>query len=134
MDLKQMGIIQSAFKTRAEAPSRVGIQRGSSRWRSSRSSCLGSRTSRGAPPTPLYWLDRANRKMLKALPHDDGRGHCVFATRSPNWPTPIGIGTVELSGISSGRLRARGSMRWRRRRCWASSPISRRSTAPLKPP
>lgn len=56
----------------------------------------------------LRWLDRADRKMLKAFPPHDGKEHGVFATRSPNRPNPIGLGVVELLEVSGGRLRVRG--------------------------
>lgn len=56
----------------------------------------------------LYWLDRADRKVLKAFPPHDGKEHGVFATRSPNRPNPIGLGIVDLVGVAGGRLRVRG--------------------------
>lgn len=44
----------------------------------------------------LYWLDRARRNVLTAVPPHDGREHGVFATRSPHRPNPIGFAVVEL--------------------------------------
>lgn len=44
----------------------------------------------------LYWLDRAKRDTLKAIPPHDRREHGVFATRSPNRPNPIGFAVVKL--------------------------------------
>jgi len=44
----------------------------------------------------LYWLDRARRDALTAIPPHDGREHGVFATRSPNRPNPIGFAVVKL--------------------------------------
>ncbi|HOO53777.1 MAG TPA: tRNA (N6-threonylcarbamoyladenosine(37)-N6)-methyltransferase TrmO [Methanothrix sp.] len=56
----------------------------------------------------LYWLDRADRSMLKAFPPYDRKEHGVFATRSPNRPNPIGVGIVELLEVSGGKLKVRG--------------------------
>jgi len=44
----------------------------------------------------LYWLDRAKRDKLTAIPPHDGKEHGVFATRSPNRPNPIGFAVVKL--------------------------------------
>lgn len=44
----------------------------------------------------LYWLDKARRDMLIAIPPHDRREHGVFATRSPHRPNPIGFAVVEL--------------------------------------
>ena len=56
----------------------------------------------------LYWLDRADRDMLTAIPPDSKKEHGVFATRSPNRPNPIGLALVDLLGIEGTRLIVRG--------------------------
>lgn len=56
----------------------------------------------------LYWLDRADRKTLKATPPGTQRERGVFSTRSPHRPNPIGIGIAELIGISGNRITVRG--------------------------
>jgi formylmethanofuran dehydrogenase subunit E len=109
MNLKQIGVIHSPFKTRAEAPFQ---------GRHSVEVCEVEVFEEFLPGLTdvegcthlflLYWLDRADRKMLKAFPPHDGKEHGVFATRSPNRPNPIGLGVVELLEISRGRLRVRG--------------------------
>jgi len=109
MNLKQIGIIHSPFKTKAEAPFQ---------GRHSNEVCEVEVFEEFLPGLTdvegcthlilLYWLDRADRKMLKAFPPYDGKEHGVFSTRSPNRPNPIGIGIVELLGIEEGRLRVRG--------------------------
>jgi len=44
----------------------------------------------------LYWLDRADRTRLTAVPPHTLTEHGVFATRSPNRPNPIGLAVVQL--------------------------------------
>lgn len=56
----------------------------------------------------LYWLDRANRKALRAIPPHDGRVHGVFATRSPDRPNPIAFSVAELISVEGRKLRVRG--------------------------
>ncbi len=109
MNLKQIGVIHSPFKTRAEAPFQ---------GRHSDEVCEVEVFDEFLPGLVdvegcthlilLYWLDRADRSMLKAFPPHDGKEHGVFATRSPNRPNPIGVGIVELLGVEGGRLKVRG--------------------------
>ena len=56
----------------------------------------------------LYWLDRAKRDTLIAIPPCDGKEHGVFATRSPSRPNPIGFAVVELIDINGNVLKVRG--------------------------
>ncbi|RLI76975.1 tRNA (N6-threonylcarbamoyladenosine(37)-N6)-methyltransferase TrmO [Archaeoglobales archaeon] len=56
----------------------------------------------------LYWLDRAKRDALIAIPPHDGKKHGVFATRSPNRPNPIAFAVVELVERDANVLRVRG--------------------------
>ena len=56
----------------------------------------------------LYWLDRANRTALKAIPPHTDIEHGVFATRSPDRPNPIGICIVELVRREGNQLFVRG--------------------------
>ena len=56
----------------------------------------------------LYWLDRANRTMLTAIPPHVKKELGVFATRSPNRPNPIGYAVVGLMSIEGNRLIVRG--------------------------
>jgi tRNA-Thr(GGU) m(6)t(6)A37 methyltransferase TsaA len=56
----------------------------------------------------LYWLDRADRGTLTAIPPHSKKAHGVFATRSPDRPNPIGLAVVDLLGIDGARLTVRG--------------------------
>jgi tRNA (adenine37-N6)-methyltransferase len=56
----------------------------------------------------LYWLDRAERGTLMAVPPYSKKEHGVFATRSPDRPNPIGLAVVDLLSIDGARLTVRG--------------------------
>jgi len=56
----------------------------------------------------LYWLDRADRNRLTAIPPGTSTEHGVFATRSPNRPNPIGFAVVDLIRRNGNRLIVKG--------------------------
>jgi len=56
----------------------------------------------------LYWLDRADRRVLTAIPPHSNKEHGVFATRSPDRPNPIGLAVIDLLSIDGARLIVRG--------------------------
>ncbi|MDI3502212.1 MAG: tRNA (adenine37-N6)-methyltransferase [Archaeoglobi archaeon] len=56
----------------------------------------------------LYWLHKADRNKLIAIPPHDKREHGVFATRSPHRPNPIGFAVVELVERDGRILKVRG--------------------------
>jgi tRNA (adenine37-N6)-methyltransferase len=55
----------------------------------------------------LYWLNRAERDTLKALPPGETEQRGVFSTRSPNRPNPIALCLVEVIKIEKNRLRVK---------------------------
>ena len=99
MELIPIGVIHTPYQTLEKAPHQ---------GRFSEAECtieISDRFSEGLQDIEhspflilLYWLDRADRNALKAIPpHDPSRReHGVFATRSPNCPNPIGICVVKL--------------------------------------
>ena len=58
----------------------------------------------------LFWLDRADRTILKVYPRGDrSRGlHGVFATRSPDRPNPIAISELQVLAVRGNCLEVRG--------------------------
>lgn len=58
----------------------------------------------------LFWLDRADRTILKVYPRgDQSRGlHGVFATRSPDRPNPIAISELRVLAVRGNCLEVRG--------------------------
>jgi len=107
MELIPIGVIHSPYQTLEKAPNQGGF---------SEVECtieISDRFSEGLQDIEqssflilLYWLDRANRTALKAIPpHDPSRKeHGVFATRSPNRPNPIGICVAKLLHRDRNRL------------------------------
>ncbi len=109
LEVKPIGVIHTPYKNRKEAP-RQG--------RFSKDICvieIFKEYEDGLKDVEtcshlivLYWLDRADRRVLQTLtPHDD-KVHGVFATRSPNRPNPIGFAVVELIERRKNILRVRG--------------------------
>jgi tRNA-Thr(GGU) m(6)t(6)A37 methyltransferase TsaA len=111
MELIPVGVIHTPFQTLEKAPHQ---------GRFSETECtieISDRFSEGLQDIEhspflilLYWLDRADRTILKAIPpHDpDRQVHGVFATRSPNRPNPIGICVVKLLHRDRNRLIIKG--------------------------
>ena len=56
----------------------------------------------------LWVFHRAEGYDLMATPPTDDRPHGVFATRSPQRPSPIGLTVVRLLGREGNRLRVHG--------------------------
>ena len=56
----------------------------------------------------LYWLDRADNRLLQTHIPYDADIHGVFATRSPNRPNPIGFHVAELIKREGNVLRIKG--------------------------
>ena len=56
----------------------------------------------------LWLFHKAGGYELTAYPPSDDRPHGVFATRSPQRPSPIGLTVVQLIGRDGPRLRVRG--------------------------
>jgi tRNA-Thr(GGU) m(6)t(6)A37 methyltransferase TsaA len=57
----------------------------------------------------ITWLDRAQRDVLTVHRRGDPNRPLtgVFNSRSPDRPNPIGLHTVEITGIEAGRVRVR---------------------------
>lgn len=58
----------------------------------------------------LFWLDRADRTILKVYPRGDrSRGlYGVFATRSPDRPNPIAISELQVLAVRGNCLEVTG--------------------------
>ena len=57
----------------------------------------------------ITWLDRSQRDVLTVHPRGDESRPLtgVFNTRSPDRPNPIGLHTVEITAMETGRIRVR---------------------------
>ena len=109
MELKPIGIIHTPYRTTGDAPFQ---------GRSSSETCeieLFKEYEAGLKDVDrcthlilLYWLDRADDRVLQThTPHDTGI-HGVFATRSPARPNPIGFHVAELIERNGTVLKIRG--------------------------
>ncbi len=55
----------------------------------------------------LYWMDRASREKLKAIPPGETEERGVFSTRSPSRPNPIGFCVVEVVEVKKNTLKVK---------------------------
>lgn len=109
MELKPIGIIHTPYRTTGGAPFQ---------GRSSSETCeieIFKEYEAGLKDVDrcthlilLYWLDRADDRVLQThTPHDTDI-HGVFATRSPARPNPIGFHVTELIERKGNVLRIKG--------------------------
>jgi formylmethanofuran dehydrogenase subunit E len=109
MELRPIGIIHTPYKTAGDAPFQ---------GRSSSETCeieIFKEYEAGLKDIDrcthlilLYWLDRADDRVLQThTPHDTDI-HGVFATRSPARPNPIGFHVAELIERKGNVLKIRG--------------------------
>lgn len=105
MKLRQIGVIESPYKSREDSP-RQG------RYSDKTSNIIVfdefvdglDGLDKNKYYIILYWQDRAERDKLKVVPHGklDERG--VFSTRAPVRPNPIGLCLVELLEVNNNIL------------------------------
>ncbi|KAB1070670.1 tRNA (N6-threonylcarbamoyladenosine(37)-N6)-methyltransferase TrmO [Methylobacterium planeticum] len=56
----------------------------------------------------LYWMDRADRDLVRQRPRHAEGSRGTFSLRSPARPNPIALSVVELLGREGATLRVRG--------------------------
>ena len=109
MDLLQIGVVRSPYKTMSEAPHQGRFSETESEILIDEAFAPGLKDIEHHPNLiVLCWFDRADRTVLAATPPHLSTEHGVFATRSPNRPNPIGFCVVDLIGRKSSTLRVRG--------------------------
>ncbi len=109
MELKPIGIIHTPYGTLEDAPFQ---------GRSSSETCkieIFKEYEAGLKDVDrcthlilLYWLDRADDRVLQTRTPHDADIHGVFATRSPARPNPIGFHVTELIDRKENVLRIKG--------------------------
>ncbi|MEN6317532.1 MAG: tRNA (N6-threonylcarbamoyladenosine(37)-N6)-methyltransferase TrmO [Syntrophaceae bacterium] len=108
-DLVPIGVIHSPYQKRGDAPHQGRLAPTTSEIEIFPEYAAGLKDiARLSHLIILYWLDRANRQMLTAVPPHSKKEYGVFATRSPNRPNPIGFAVTDLLNIDGQRLIARG--------------------------
>jgi len=109
MDLRQIGVVRSPYKTMSEAPHQGRFSETESEILIDEAFAPGLKDIGHHPNLiVLCWFDRADRTVLAATPPHLREEHGVFATRSPNRPNPIGFCVVDLIERKGSTLRVRG--------------------------
>jgi tRNA-Thr(GGU) m(6)t(6)A37 methyltransferase TsaA len=105
--LRPVGTIRSALKTRAEAP-KQGREGAPDAWLE-----VSALVTQGLDGLKVgdeiivvTWLHQARRETLKVHPRSDKQRPLtgVFATRSPDRPNPLGLHRVTLRQITENKL------------------------------
>jgi tRNA (adenine37-N6)-methyltransferase len=109
MELVPIGVIHSPYRVKGDAPHQGRLSPTTSEIEIFPEFAEGLKDVAERPHLiVLYWLDRADRGTLTAIPPHSNEEHGVFATRSPDRPNPIGLAVVDLLGIEGDRLIVRG--------------------------
>ncbi len=102
MELKQIGTVRSAVRSRSQMP-RLGAPARIELRPEYRDGLL--RVDKHSHLWVLAWLDEAERDLLQVIPRGlAGAGpehlHGVFAVRSPARPNPIGLTVAKVLGVA----------------------------------
>lgn len=109
LELVPIGVIHSPYKVKGDAPHQGRLSPTASEIEIFPEYADGLKDiAERAHLIILYWLDRADRGTLTAIPPHSKKEHGVFATRSPDRPNPIGLAVVDNLGIDGARLIVRG--------------------------
>ena len=105
MKIKPIGIINSPYKTKADAPRQGRYSDEISTIR------VFDKFAEGLEGLDiykyfiiLYWQDKAERDKLKVVPHGKTEKRGIFSTRAPVRPNPIGFCLVKLLKIDGNIL------------------------------
>ena len=109
--LQPIGVVHGDIATREDAPKnydisdRKGVLEINPAFQEGLNGIVAGQTI-----VVLFWLDRADRTILKVYPRGDrSRGlHGVFATRSPDRPNPIAISELRVLAVRGNCLEVRG--------------------------
>jgi len=109
MELVQIGVIRSPYKQQRDAPRQGRFSDVESEIEVFPEYIAGLvDLERCSHLIVLYWLDRADRTVLRATPPGQTLSRGVFSTRSPNRPNPVAFSVVDLLSMEGGTLRVRG--------------------------
>lgn len=109
MILKPIGIIRSPYKNSKEAPNQGRFKNKEAEIEIFPEFESGLKDIETCTHLiVLYWLDKAKRDLLLAVPPHDKKEHGVFATRSPHRPNPIGFAVAELIKKDGRKLIVKG--------------------------
>lgn len=109
MLLKPVGIIHSSFLEKKDSPhqGRYGSKISEIEIFKDYSEALDG-IERYKNLIVLYWLDKAERDLLKVIPVGKSKKRGVFSTRAPSRPNPIAFSLVDLLEINQNKLTVKG--------------------------
>ena len=107
VELEEIGIIHSPFKSRKEAPRTGGDEVFEIEIYEKYEKGLKDIQSFSHLHV-IYWLHESKTNPLTVTTPWDSEPHGVFATRSPDRPNSIGHSVVELLEVKNGILKVRG--------------------------
>ncbi len=108
-ELVPIGMIHSSYRKKGNAPHQGRLSTATSEIEIFPEYAEGLKDVAELPHLIiLYWLDRADRRTLTAIPPHSKKEHGVFATRSPNRPNPIGFAVTDILRIDGARLIVKG--------------------------
>lgn len=109
MNLKAIGIINSSYKTRDEAPRQGRLSDEIQELEIYPEYIDGLKGMEDISHLIiLYWLDKSNRDKLLSKPPAANEVRGVFTTRSPNRPNPIAFAIAEILSIEKNRIKVKG--------------------------
>jgi formylmethanofuran dehydrogenase subunit E len=109
LELVPIGVIHSPYRVKGDAPHQGRLSPTTSEIEIFPEYAEGLKDIAELPHLIiLYWLDRAVRGTLTAIPPHSEKEYGVFATRSPDRPNPIGFAVIDILGIDGTRLIVRG--------------------------
>lgn len=112
MQIFQIGVIHSPYKTSEEAPAQGYVSDNISVIEVFEDYTKGLTNMENLKKIQiLYFADRANREVLETVGRNFGyeaKKQGVFTLRSPNRPNPINICNVEIIKIEGNKIHVRG--------------------------
>ncbi|HSO26041.1 MAG TPA: tRNA (N6-threonylcarbamoyladenosine(37)-N6)-methyltransferase TrmO [Methanobacteriaceae archaeon] len=109
MTLKPVGIIHSPFKEKKDSPrqGRYGLEKSEIEIFEEYVEALDG-IEKYENLIILYWLDKAERDLLKVVPAGKSKKRGVFSTRAPSRPNPIAFSLVDLLEVNKNKLIVKG--------------------------
>ncbi|WP_324824379.1 tRNA (N6-threonylcarbamoyladenosine(37)-N6)-methyltransferase TrmO [Sinanaerobacter sp. ZZT-01] len=104
MELKQIGLVHSPYKTKGSAPRQGKLSEETATMEIFMDYADAMKgIERLSHVIVLYWGDQANREILQSAPPWQQEELGVFSTRSPNRPNPIAFCVCKIINVE-GRL------------------------------
>lgn len=98
MELKQIGVINTPYKTISQTPKVESSDKNIFCKLEIFDGYLDGLLDieKASHLIVFYWLDKSDRNILQGISPLDKKLHGVFATRNPNRPNPIGISVAKF--------------------------------------